>query len=67
MKPSKFGRGRQPYDTLIGLKVGALTGALLGALLAALTNLGPAWTVVAGTILGAVAGYVWEKRQIDRE
>ena len=59
--------GRQPYDALIGLRIGAMTGALLGALVALLIGTGMVWLIVATGALGGFAGYRFERHQIDHD
>lgn len=60
--PSRLPPGRQPYDALNGLRVGAFAGLVLGATAAALTRI--AWYLLIGTIAGAIVGYVWERPRI---
>ncbi len=60
--PSRLPPGRQPYDALNGLRIGAFAGLALGATAAALTRI--AWLLMIGTIAGALVGYVWERRRI---
>jgi hypothetical protein len=43
-----------------GARAGGLAGALIGAGLAVLTTI--LWFVVAGALLGGVAGHLWESR-----
>ncbi len=62
---SKLPPGRQPYDPLNGLRVGALAGALLGAVVAAVTGAG--WLILVGAIVGAIAGYVRERSALRHE
>lgn len=63
--PSLLPPGRQPYDALNGLRVGAFAGLVLGATAAALTRI--AWFLLIGTIAGAIVGYVWERRRIRED
>ena len=60
-------RGRQPYDTFNGARVGAVAGALLGALATVLTTASLAWLILVGGAVGAVAGYAYERRRIAVE
>lgn len=57
--------GRQPYDPLVGLRVGALAGGLLGGVGAAITQIG--WLILVGGVAGAVAGYIVERSRMQRE
>lgn len=57
--------GRMPYDPFNGMRVGGLAGALIGGGLFVLT--GFAWLILVWAIAGGVLGYLWEKRQIERE
>jgi uncharacterized membrane protein len=63
--PSRLPPGRQPYDALNGLRVGAFAGLVLGATVAALTRI--AWFLLIGAIAGTIAGYVWERRRIRED
>jgi len=63
--PSRLPPGRQPYDALNGLRVGAFAGLVLGATAAALTRI--AWFLLIGTIAGAIVGYAWERRRIRED
>lgn len=51
--------GRQPYDSINGLRVGALVGGLLGAVVGALTHI--PWLLVVGAVAGGAAGF-WSQR-----
>ena len=57
--------GRQPYDPLNGLRVGAFAGIALGALGAAITRIG--WLLLVGAIIGGIAGYITERNRLRRE
>ncbi len=57
--------GRQPYDILNGLRVGAFAGLALGAITSAVTRI--PWFLLNGVIVGAVVGYVWERRRIRED
>lgn len=57
--------GRQPYDQLVGMRVGGVAGALVGAVLAAVV--GSAWLLLAGAVLGGAAGYLFERRNVRRD
>jgi len=56
--------GRQPYDRLNGLRVGALVGAILGAIAAVPTGL--LWLIVPGAAVGGAAGWWYERRRSGR-
>lgn len=49
--------GRQPYDKLVGMRVGALVGGLIGGLGAFLLGGIFAWLIVIGAVLGGVIGH----------
>jgi len=57
--------GRQPYDALNGVRVGGFAGLALGAIAAAVTHV--PWFLVIGVLLGAAAGYLWERRRIRQD
>ena len=57
--------GRQPYDPLNGLRIGALTGGIIGAVIAGLTNVG-IWFVFLLAIVAAVTGYWTQKSKLAR-
>lgn len=56
--------GRQPYDPLNGLRIGAIVGGVLGGLLAAVTRF--VWFLPAGATLGGTVGYWSERRKLGR-
>ncbi len=64
MRQTKYAAGRQPYDALNGLRVGALAGALLGAAPALIWGTGLAWAIPVAAVLGGLAGYVSERRRM---
>lgn len=57
--------GRQPYDSLTGLRVGAIAGGLLGAVGAVVLN--APWLILVGAIIGAASGYLTERRKVRDE
>jgi uncharacterized membrane protein len=59
--------GRQPYDALNGLRIGAVAGALLGAIVALLFGSAMVWLILALGAIGGFLGYRFERRQIERE
>ena len=59
--------GRQPYDALHGLRLGAIVGSLLGALVALAVGWGMVGLIVATAAVGGFAGYHYERRQVERE
>ena len=59
--------GRQPYDTLNGLRIGAVAGALLGAIVALVVGSGMVWLIIALGAIGGFLGYRFEHRQIEHE
>ena len=52
----------QPWDPMVGLKLGGFVGALAGGAVLALTGTG-LWVVFAGAGLGSAIGYVSERRK----
>ncbi|MDJ0498802.1 MAG: hypothetical protein QNJ89_13295 [Acidimicrobiia bacterium] len=59
----KLPPGRQPYDPLNGLRIGALTGGIAGAIVAGLTGVG-IWFVFLTAIVAAAVGYWTQKRKL---
>jgi hypothetical protein len=57
--------GRQPYDVLNGLRIGALVGGILGAIVMVLTSLDSLWVLLIGAAIGGVAGYLYERRRLN--
>jgi predicted lipid-binding transport protein (Tim44 family) len=57
--------GRQPYDSLTGLRVGAVAGGLLGGLGGAVMR--TPWLLLAGAGIGAAVGYLTERRTVRNE
>jgi hypothetical protein len=57
--------GRQPYDSLIGLRVGAVAGGLLGAV-AGLAMRTP-WPLLPGAVIGGAVGFLTERRKVRDE
>ena len=57
--------GRQPYDVLNGLRIGALVGGILGAILIVVTPLDSLWVLLAGAVIGGLVGYLYERRRLN--
>ena len=57
--------GRQPYDVLNGLRIGALAGGIVGAIVLVVTSLESLWVLLVGAAIGAVVGYVYERRKLN--
>jgi len=55
-RPS-FPPGHQPYDKLVGLRIGALVGGLIGGVGAYLLGGVFAWLILIGAIIGGVIGH----------
>lgn len=55
--------GHQPYDFANALRVGGISGALVGGGIFAFTG----WPifVVLGAVGGALAGYIWHRRESE--
>jgi uncharacterized membrane protein len=64
--PRRLPAGRQPYDALTGLRIGAMAGALVGALVALIVGTAVVLLILLVGAVGGVIGYRFEKRQIDR-
>ena len=64
--PDRLPPGRQPYDPLNGLRVGALSGGLMGAIATFATGAGYAWLVLVGAGVGGAVGYWFERRSLRR-
>ncbi|MCP3974003.1 MAG: hypothetical protein GY720_05865 [bacterium] len=60
--PDRLPAGRQPYDGFNGLRIGALTGGILGIVATSLLSFSSIWLTVVGAVVGALAGYRWEKK-----
>lgn len=58
-------QGRQPWDPVNGLRIGALAGALVGAAAGALFGFLELW-VIAVTAAGGAIGWRSEKRKQSR-
>lgn len=57
--------GRQPYDRLVGLRVGAVAGGVFGGIVGVVT--GAPWLLLVGAGIGAVVGYLTERRKVRNE
>ncbi len=57
--------GRQPYDVLNGLRIGALVGGIIGAIVLALTSLDSLWVLLVGAVIGGAIGYLYERRRLN--
>lgn len=49
--------GHQPYDKLVGLRIGALVGGALGGIGAFLLGGVFAWLILIGAIIGGIIGH----------
>jgi len=56
--------GRQPYDVLNGLRIGALVGGILAAIVMVFTSLNSLWVLLIGAAIGGVVGYLYERRRL---
>jgi hypothetical protein len=63
VRDSRLPAGRQPYDGLNGLRIGALAGGLLGVVAAAVTGVGGIWLVAGTAVVAGAAGYGYEKHR----
>jgi len=66
MRDRRFTPGRQPYDVLNGMRVGALVGVIVGAVVTAIWDLG-VWPILVGAIVVGAFGYGYERRAVERE
>ena len=64
---SSLPAGRQPYDPLVGLRVGAIAGGILGVILLAISSLASFWFVVIGAVAGGAIGYWTERFKLSGE
>ena len=64
---SSFPRGRQPYDRLIGFRVGAIAGGILGVIVIAISSLASFWVVLVGAAIGGGVGYWTERFKLSGE
>lgn len=60
----RFPAGRQPYDAMNGIRIGALAGGILGITATALLSFSTIWLMILGAIVGAAAGYRWERQKL---
>ena len=63
---STYPPGTQPYDTLNGLRIGALAGGLIGMIPTAIFGAAHAWLILLGVAVGGAIGYAYERRSIER-
>ena len=59
--------GRQPYDPLVGFRVGAIAGGILGVILVAISSLASFWVVLVAAAIGGAIGYWTEKFKLSGE
>ena len=65
--PRRMPAGRQPYDALTGLRIGAIAGAMLGAIVALAIGTGMVWLIVVTGAIGGIIGNRFERRQIEHD
>lgn len=63
---ARYEAGHPPHDVVAGLRVGGVTGAAVGALLMWLFGLGSFWFLVVTSTIGALLGYLSERRHLRR-
>lgn len=54
--------GHQPYESLVAVRVGAIAGALAGGAAAVAAGTAEVWFILAGTLIGAAAGFRFHSR-----
>jgi len=59
--------GRQPYDPLVGFRVGAIAGGILGVVVVAISSLASFWVVVVAAAIGGAVGFWTEKSKMSGE
>lgn len=64
MSPTRMPAGRQPYDPLNAVRIGALAGGLAGGPFTYVS--GSPWFVIAGAVAGGMGGFVYH-RTLRRE
>lgn len=57
--------GRQPYDVLNGLRIGALVGGILAAIVMVVTSFDSLWVLLVGAVIGGATGYLYERRRLN--
>ncbi|MGI9528932.1 MAG: hypothetical protein ACR2NG_04415 [Acidimicrobiia bacterium] len=55
-RPS-YSPGKQPYDKLVGMRVGALAGGLIGGVGAFILGGVFAWLILVGAVVGGIIGH----------
>lgn len=65
--PPTLPPGRQPYDKLVGLRVGALTGGIIGIALVAVLGGSLPWLIIPFAVAGAAGGYFWQAADERRQ
>ena len=66
-EPPTYPQGRQLYDKLVGLRVGALTGGIIGIALVAVLGGSFSWLIIPFALAGAVGGYLWQTADERRQ
>ena len=66
VKDRRFPPGRQPYDVLNGMRIGALVGVILGAVITAIWDLG-VWPILIGAVVFGLVGFTYERRALERD
>ena len=56
--------GRQPYDVLNGLRIGALVGGILGAIVMVVSTWDSLWVLLVGAAIGGGVGLLYERRKL---
>lgn len=56
-EPPRLKAGRPPWEPLNGIRIGGFAGMLLGAVVGAVTNTAIFWFLIAGAVIGGIAGY----------
>ncbi len=63
----RYPPGHQPYDKLVGMRVGGLAGGVVGIALVVVLGGSFAWLILVVAVAGAAAGYLWQAADARRD
>ncbi len=66
-EPDRYPPGHQPYDKLVGMRIGAIVGGIVGIVLLAVLDGSFPWLILPFTVAGGVAGYLWQAADERRQ